>query len=361
MTSSGSQGGVEPGDLLKIADELYAHDVGDFTAARDALVKQLKADRALALRVKALRRPSLAAWAVNLLVRSDRSHIEEVLGMAQALRSAQAAADGEELRALTRQRRQLIAALTARTRSLAAQAGHRLTESVAEQVENTLTAALLDAEAGRAVGSGMLVSGLRATGVDPIDVASAVGVPEALGYQPASPPVRGAAGARDRAGSAGEAAPSRLRAVPPSRPDPEAVAAELVQRKSAQVTAATAALTECERGEGSARAAETEARGAEARKQAEALQVQADIEELTRRLAELEAQAERIDAELAPLNEQAARAADRAASASDATARAREALASAEAELVEAEGALARLRGTRHASAYRNPGAIHRA
>ena len=57
-------------DLLGIADDLYALPLGDFTPARDARAKELKGTD-LAAPVKALKKPSLAAWVVNLLVRRD--------------------------------------------------------------------------------------------------------------------------------------------------------------------------------------------------------------------------------------------------------------------------------------------------
>ena len=43
----------------------------EFTPARDALVKDHKADKDLAAALKKLKKPSLAAWVVNLLVRRD--------------------------------------------------------------------------------------------------------------------------------------------------------------------------------------------------------------------------------------------------------------------------------------------------
>ena len=58
-----------PDPLLEIADDLYALPLADFTPARDALAKEHKADKALAASIKGLRKASLAAWVVNLLVR----------------------------------------------------------------------------------------------------------------------------------------------------------------------------------------------------------------------------------------------------------------------------------------------------
>ena len=49
-------------ELLEIADELYGLPLAEFTPARDARAKELKGTD-LAPRVKALRKPSTAAWA----------------------------------------------------------------------------------------------------------------------------------------------------------------------------------------------------------------------------------------------------------------------------------------------------------
>ena len=52
--------------------------LADFTPARDAKAKELKGTD-LAARVKALKKPSLAAWVVNLLVRHETEQVEQVL------------------------------------------------------------------------------------------------------------------------------------------------------------------------------------------------------------------------------------------------------------------------------------------
>ena len=145
--------------LLEIADELYALPLGEFTPARDARAKELKGTE-LAAPVKALKKPSLAAWVVNLLVRRDADQVTQVLDLGTALREAAAGMEGEELRALTRQRRQLTAAVTTGARSLAAGEGVRVTPAVADQVEATLTAAMVDERCAEAVRSGLLVTAL---------------------------------------------------------------------------------------------------------------------------------------------------------------------------------------------------------
>ena len=258
-----------PGELLSVADELYALGVAEFTPARDAKVKELKGTD-LAPRVKALKKPSLAAWVVNLLVRYDTEQVEQVLTVGAALREAQASMSGEELRALTRQRRQLTAAVTTRARGLAREHGQKVTESVADQVEASLTAAMVDERCAAAVRSGLLVSALRATGVDEVDLGAAVALPEALGFS---------ATARE------EVAPAKpdLHVVPdPDKDEKARVAAQEA------LDSAEEALAEAVEG---LETAQTELTELEAR----SMQIQSEIDELKRRIAELDESADEVD------------------------------------------------------------------
>ena len=75
----------ESDPLLEIADDLYALPLADFTPARDALAKEHKADKALAAAIKGLRKASVAAWVVNLLVRRDPDQVDQVLAVGEAL------------------------------------------------------------------------------------------------------------------------------------------------------------------------------------------------------------------------------------------------------------------------------------
>nr|WP_216653498.1 hypothetical protein [Nocardioides sp. zg-DK7169] len=261
--------------MLGIADELYGLALAEFTPARDARAKQLRGTDEAAP-VKALRKPASAAWVVNQLVRSEAEQVEQVLALGAALREAQASMDGEELRALTKQRRQLTAAVTTRARAVARERGQRVTEAVAEQVEATLTAAMLDEDCARAVRSGLLVAPLAATGVDPVDLAESVALPGALGFT-ASP--------RPAEEAAPEARPG-LHVVP----DPEADAKARAAAEDALAAAEDAVQdAEHDRDVTAAEVSDLEARS---------LQLQAEMDELRRRLAELESAAEEVDDEL---------------------------------------------------------------
>lgn len=270
--------------LLDIADALYAEALGDFTPARDARAKELKAagETELAREVKALRKASLAAWVVDLLVRREAEQVEQVLSMGAALRDAQAQMSGEDLRALTRQRRQLTAAITQQARSLANQEGVKVTQSVADQVEATLTAAMVDERCGLAVRSGLLVAALSATGVDEVDVAAAVAVPDALGFEPTPRPASEAGGEGPAAGG--------------GRPDLHVVPDPDAQAKAR--AAAQEALDEAEEQVVEARAAYDDAGVDVERLQARQLQLEAEIDELKRRIAALEETYDEVDDEL---------------------------------------------------------------
>jgi uncharacterized phage infection (PIP) family protein YhgE len=264
-------------ELLEIADELYALGLPDFTPAREAKAKELKGTD-LATQVKALKKPSLAAWVVNLLVRQETAQVEQVLQVGAALRQAQASMSGDELRQLTRQRRQLTAAVTTQARRLARENGQKVTDAVADQVEATLTAAMVDEDAGRAVRSGLLVAALSATGVDAVELDRSVAVPEALGFE----------------------APAR-EATPHAKPELHVVPDP--DRDEKALAAARDALEEADEELAEAQGAYDEAAQALEELEARSMQIQAEIDELKRKIADLEETADEVDDEMAEAEE----------------------------------------------------------
>lgn len=271
----------EVAGLLAEADELYALAPADFTAARDARAKELKAsDGALSVAVKTLRKPSVAAWLVNQLVRRDPSSVDDLLAVGAALREAQASLSADQLRAFTKQRRQMTAGVTTRARAIGRELGAKVTESVAEQVEATLTAAVLDEGAGEAVGTGLLVTALRPAGLDAVEVDSALAV-------------RGSAGFRSTAvGDDDEvAAPVVLSVVPD--PDQNDEAIEEARTRVADADHALG-LAEAELEELDEEVEDLEARG---------MQAQARIDELRTRLAEAQERQSRVEDQLVDAEE----------------------------------------------------------
>ncbi|MGX1564682.1 hypothetical protein [Streptomyces sp. NPDC055506] len=179
-----------------VADELYALRPEEFTAARASAVAAARTagDRDLAERIGALRKPSLAAWVGNLLVRSLPGEVEPLLRLGEGLRQAHHDLDGPQLRELSRQQHAIVRALSAQARQLAGEAGHSIGDGVQREVENTLHAVLADPEAARAWASGRLVKPLSAT----------VGFP-AVGEGA----VTGSGGAKGQSRPPAAAAPSR--------------------------------------------------------------------------------------------------------------------------------------------------------
>jgi hypothetical protein len=154
-------------DLDEVADELYEVPPEEFIALRTSRQDEAKAegDKALAKEIGALPKPSTAAWACNLLVRSHRAEIEGLVELGGLLREAQENLAGDQLRALSTQRGQLITALTRQAAALGRERGRPVSTSVTDQIEETLRAAMADPEAGEALLTGRLTSSMSYSGM----------------------------------------------------------------------------------------------------------------------------------------------------------------------------------------------------
>ena len=236
-----------------------------------------------------------------MMMRHQGEQMTQVLELGASLRQAQADLDGDALRELTRQRRQLTTAVTHQGRTLAAELGQKVTEAVADQVQETLHAAMVDEDAASAVRSGMLVGALAATGVGSADVVDAVAVPAAIGMT-----------ARPRARPAAKHA--ELRVVPEPEPEPdEERRARDAERKAAQeaVDRAVAAADEAQR---RLRKAQKRVKKVQAR----TLQAADELDQARRRMAELEHELEGLDDEATAAEEKQDRAEQRYAEAQEA-------------------------------------------
>lgn len=142
-------------------DALFTVAPDEFTAARDGLVKRLRAggERDAAKSVAGLRRPKLAAWAVNHLVRADRPAVEALLESGAAVREQQrrllSGVKAPQLRAVSAARRAAIEKLVTKAVAALGQAGVNPQAHVAE-VTATLEAASADEQAGQQVLAGRL-------------------------------------------------------------------------------------------------------------------------------------------------------------------------------------------------------------
>jgi hypothetical protein len=146
------------------ADDLYALDPTEFTAARDRLATELRkaGDREAAAEVKALRRPTVTAWALNQLARRQGDQVrllrDASAEVARAQAEASAGGDPSTFRRLTRERRELVHRLAAAAvgmldeREPGSGAGRR------DALVTALEAASMDEEGGRALLAGRLAA-----------------------------------------------------------------------------------------------------------------------------------------------------------------------------------------------------------
>ena len=150
------------------AVELYRLALEEFTSARDKLAKELKqgGDAKAAAAVKALRRPSNAAWALNQVAANHPDVVADVLDAGDDLRRASDEGD----------RATIVAAAKAEraARDAAADAAMRVLDAdgtpggsgVRQQVLDTLHAAEVDEAVAAALRSGTLDKAYASTGFD---------------------------------------------------------------------------------------------------------------------------------------------------------------------------------------------------
>lgn len=210
----------------EIIDRLYGLPLAEFTAARNEAARELRTagQREAAERVKALRRPTAAAGAVNRLVRGHRGEVERFLHTAAELRDTQFSGQGD-LGAAKRQEHEELELLTG---------------IGGEAVRQTLLAAAVDDDAAQHLLEARLERELEPRGFGTL-LAHAPPVAEAPAAAAASEPT-----------PAGAAAP-RPTAVPPesrgaesTEPDDGSALARL-QETEAALSAAKAAERDARR------------------------------------------------------------------------------------------------------------------
>lgn len=204
---------------------LYAVGPDEFLATRRQLVQVAKAAGAseAAAEIGRLRKPSVAAWAVNLVARAHPERIAELVDVGTRMRLAQSHLDTATLSALRPSRDALVAAFTAAAHQEVAAAGRSLSSAGQQEVRDTVIAALASEDASAAVVSGQLTRSLSYSGFGEVDVSEAVARTSSgsiltvlQGQRSAAAGAgdrrtrsdRGSAGATARVGEGDEAAPA---------------------------------------------------------------------------------------------------------------------------------------------------------
>ena len=210
----------------ELADRLYAVPPRRFVAERDAAVAAARAggDAAAAAALSRLRRPTVAAWLVNLLALRRPDLVTELTDLAAALRVAQQRLHGADLRELATRRRAVVARMVAAARSLAVDTEPELdgAKLPLAEVETTLAAALADPAVAARVRAGRLLRPVTHAGFG----------------EPAGASLRLVPG-----GAGGGAAGPAAQAPPADQP---AAQAREVQAREAERRAAEAALADAE-------------------------------------------------------------------------------------------------------------------
>lgn len=154
-------------NVAETVERLYTGPPENFIASRSDAVARARAagDRALAARLSQLRKPSLAAWMVNLLAHRRPDLVSDLLALGEELRAAQRELRGAELRDLSVRRRDTVASLAREARDLAVAAGRSDGDKLPlVEVEKTLAAALSDETVAAEVRAGQLTKPLDYAG-----------------------------------------------------------------------------------------------------------------------------------------------------------------------------------------------------
>ncbi|WJK34355.1 hypothetical protein [Solwaraspora sp. WMMA2065] len=150
-------GSVVPAEVVR---RLYAVPPARFVAARTEAVSAARgSDPDTARAISKLRKPTVAAWLVNLLALRRADLLDGLVELSGQLRAAQRDLRGPALRELSTRRRALVDGLVAECRELAVAEDPALasTKLPLGEVEATLSAALADEEIAAQVRSGRLV------------------------------------------------------------------------------------------------------------------------------------------------------------------------------------------------------------
>ncbi|MFF8278358.1 hypothetical protein ACF05T_19975 [Streptomyces lateritius] len=147
-------------DVERVIEELYRLNPGEFVAARDACVAEARkaGDTSAAKAIAALRRPTRATWATNLLAHERREEAGQLVELGRTLREAHRTLDAPQLRAAGRRRHQLVAALAREAAGLARAAGLPIGDTVVHEVEQILHTVLADPEVAERWSHGRLTA-----------------------------------------------------------------------------------------------------------------------------------------------------------------------------------------------------------
>jgi hypothetical protein len=282
---------------------LYALPLPEFTPARNALAVRLRkeGDREASERVKGLAKPSVSAWAVNVLFRDAGDQMKALLAAGDRARRALAEAlthgAAESLRDALQDERELRDALRRRAAALLTAEGSAPSRAIADRITVNLEALALSPAAAEAAERGWLDRDLDPPGFEVLaglQLGARPARPEHRGLRIVPPPEKAREEKKPEPRKREEAAREREEKTERERREREQARAQeriaRAEKKVAKIAAEAESLgKEAQRAEKAATDAERAAE--EARRHAEAARKAADraAERLTRAEADRDA------------------------------------------------------------------------
>jgi hypothetical protein len=159
-------------------DKLYAVPLDEFTSTRNALAKELGSHGD---EIKTLKKPNLAAWALNQLARRHATELDELFSVTDKLRHAQrrvmSGGKASDLRGATDARNKVASRLTKLAEKILTEAGHAASPSTLSAAGDSFVAVASNDQGAELLRSGRLTRELTPGSV--VDVGSLTLVPQA--------------------------------------------------------------------------------------------------------------------------------------------------------------------------------------
>lgn len=197
-------------------DRLYALPLDEFTQARDQLAARLKTagDAAEAARVKAMRKPTAPAWAVNQLARRYPRQIEVLIAASERLRGAQQdlleGGTAGDLWEATLAEREAVGELMKAAEWILKESDLGASRGALDRISDTLYAAAADPTGRTLLRRGLITHEMRRAGFGDMIV-------------PPPPPSRAKGAAKPKSSKTPERAPARPKPAAKAVPTPRVV------------------------------------------------------------------------------------------------------------------------------------------
>jgi hypothetical protein len=164
--SASAKRAKQPDPVDQAAAELYSLAPEEFIKARNARARELKAEgkRDQADAVGKLRKPTLAAWAVNQLARERELDVRRLLKAGDRLQGGDA--DASDFAEARHEESTVMRRLLRGAREILEAAGHKPSDSVLESVSSMLRSAAVDEQGRKLLAEGRVTQELEPGGFE---------------------------------------------------------------------------------------------------------------------------------------------------------------------------------------------------